>query len=97
MCIRDSGDLVAWLCDWWDLLGNWTPSGYLTNAAALAIEYCDNFHAQEFDECEEWTKSPAKSHISRGAYIIALKTHLTAKKRNLSLSLNVYLLTHLLI
>ena len=27
----------------------------MTNAAVLAIEYCDNFHALEFDNCYEWT------------------------------------------
>ena len=53
------GDLVAWLCDWWDLLGNWTLSGYLTNVSALAIEYCDNFHALEFDSSTSVRSGPS--------------------------------------
>ena len=48
------GDLVGWLCDWWDMQGKWTTTDHMTHATVLAIEYCDMFHAMDFDEYAGW-------------------------------------------
>ena len=85
------GDLVAWLCDWWDLLGNWTLSGYLTNAAALAIEYCDNFHALEFDNCYEWTwGNTFEEKRDRSCCVMFVCAHLALKNSGPYVHLETY-------